>query len=271
MTDREVVDAFVNHLRDHGSPGLLVEQRPDEVNRDSQDVDAIAGPFAIEHTSIDTLPYQRRDAAWFMQAIGEMRREFVCTLPFRLSITLAYDAVGKGQDWSAIRHAIGAWIAGPAHKLSDGCHMVDDIPGVPFPIHARKSSTRRPGVFFGRYRPDDDTLPARLKQIMDRKAGKLLQYQQGGKVTILLVESEDLALMNESAMLDSIRTACSGGLPHGVDQVWYADTSIPEFVEFSDFTREVEDTQPRRVVLTDGADPAVPTKRPRVQNQLPSQ
>ena len=62
MKDSEVVDAFVSHLRELGYPSLTVEWRPDEENRDSSDIDAIAGSFAIEHTSIDTLPDQRRDS-----------------------------------------------------------------------------------------------------------------------------------------------------------------------------------------------------------------
>ena len=73
MKDREVVDAFVSHLRNHGHPGIRVERRPDEENRESPDIDAIAGPFAIEHTSIDSVRNQRRDADWFMRAAGGLQ------------------------------------------------------------------------------------------------------------------------------------------------------------------------------------------------------
>lgn len=102
MSDRDVVDAFISHLRDHGNPGLQVDRRPDEENRGSSDIDAIAGPFAIEHTSIDTLPNQRRDSDWFMRAAGKLERELPSTSPFRLNVTLEYNAVGIGQDWVAI-------------------------------------------------------------------------------------------------------------------------------------------------------------------------
>ena len=62
MNDRSVIDAFVAHLREEGYPDLRVERRPDDENRESSDIDAITGPFAIEHTSIDTLPnpYRRQ-------------------------------------------------------------------------------------------------------------------------------------------------------------------------------------------------------------------
>ena len=62
-------------------------------------------------------------------------------------------------------------------------------------------------------------------------------YQKKGFTTILLVESDDIALMNEDVMLDGIREAFLGSLPEGVDRIWYADTSIPKHLLFYDFTK----------------------------------
>jgi hypothetical protein len=61
--DAAVVDAFVAHLAEQRYPGIQVESRPDVENRNSSDIDAIAGPFAIEHTSVDTVEHQRRNSA----------------------------------------------------------------------------------------------------------------------------------------------------------------------------------------------------------------
>ena len=77
-----------------------------------------------------------------------------------------------------------------------------------------------------------------LKKLLDRKVQKLAPYQAGGKTTILLVESEDIALMNDAVMLEAIRTAYPTHLPQGVGQLWYADTSLPSDIEFFDFTAE---------------------------------
>lgn len=57
--------------------------------------------------------------------------------------------------------------------------------------------------------------------------------------TILLIENNDIALMNEGIMLDSIQTAYPNGLPQGVKKIWYADTSMPKDIEFIDFTPEI--------------------------------
>jgi hypothetical protein len=228
MNDQDVINAFVSYLRETGFPGLKVNRWPDKENRKTSDIDAIAGRFAIEHTSIDTLPNQRRDSDWFMQAVGGIEKELTTSLPFRLKITIEYDAVTKGQDFAAIRR-----------NLKDGLSVLEDVDGVPFRLRVRKASDRRPGIFFARFEPKDDTLPARIREQFDRKAKKLKKYHGSNKTTILLIENEDIALMNEGKMLDSIRIACLSGLPHGVDKIWYADTSIPNDIEFMDFSSEI--------------------------------
>lgn len=236
MKDRDVVDAFVAYLCKHGYPGLQVERRPDVENRSSTDIDAIAGPFAIEHTSIDTIPNQRRDSDWFMRAAGGLEKELPNRPSFRLNVTLEYYAIAKGQDWTAIRQALKEWVTNDAPAMDDGRYVLNDIPGVPFKLHIKKASDRSPGVLFGRYTPDDDNLSGHILQQLERKAKKLSKYHSAGQITILLVESDDIALMNESKMLDFIRTDYPGGLPVGVSQIWYADTSIPSEIEFMDFT-----------------------------------
>ena len=238
MKDSEVVDAFVSHLRENGYPNLTVERRPDEENRDSSDIDAVAGPFAIEHTSMDTLPNQRRDADWYTRATGNLEQDLSSMPPFRLNICLEYDAVSKGQDWFAIRAALMSWINNDAYVLSDGWHVINDVEGVPFRLHVHKASDRRPGVFFARFEPNDETLVDRVRTALERKAAKLFKYWHK-YTTVLLVESEDIALMNEGKMLGAIQEAFPKALPSGVDEVWYVDTSIPSDVQFRNFTSEL--------------------------------
>ena len=95
---------------------------------------------------------------------------------------------------------------------------------------------RPPRLFFARYEPPDDTLPARIRTQFDRKAQKLAKYQSAGRITVLLVENADIALMNDQKMLEAIRRAYPIGLPIGVDELWYADTTIPDDIDFKDFS-----------------------------------
>jgi len=239
MNDQEVINAFITYLRKAGFPDLKVDRWPDKENRKTSEIDAIAGCFAIEHTSIDTLPNQRRDSDWFIQAVGGIEKELTASLPFRLNITIEYDAVASGQNWATIRQNLNAWIIDESPRLNDGLSVPEKVHGVPFRLRVRKSSNRRPGIFFARFEPMDDTLPARIRKQFDRKAEKLAKYHGPDRTTVLLVENDDIALMNEGKMLDSIQIAYHSGLPIGVDKIWYADTSIPNNIEFMDFTSEI--------------------------------
>ncbi len=49
----------------------------------------------------------------------------------------------------------------------------------------------------------------------------------------------DIAMMNDAVMLGGIRPAFPAGLPQGVDQVWFADTSIEGALEFREFTPQL--------------------------------
>jgi len=95
---------------ENGHPELRVDRRPDEKDGESADIDAVAGQFAIEHTSVDTLPNQRRDSDWFMRAAGNLEQELEAPPSFRLNITLEYYAASTSQNWAGIREALKAWI-----------------------------------------------------------------------------------------------------------------------------------------------------------------
>lgn len=232
MEVREVIEAFVAHLAQRGYPGLVVEERPDESNRTSSDIDALAGPFAIEHTSVDALPDQRQQESWVRQVTGGLADEIPIRPDCRLRITFDFLAVRQGQDWGRIRQGLKSWLLDAARCLDDGVHVVSSVPDVPFPVHVRKSSGRRGGLSFGLFAPDDLSLGERLQAHLGRKAAKLARYQKAGRTTILLVESADLQLMDPSILEEAGWRALGGRLPEGVDQLWYADTSIPGFLEF---------------------------------------
>ena len=241
MKDSDVIDEFVAHLRKNGHPGLKVDRCPDNENRNSPDIDAIAGPFAIEHTSVDTLPNQRRNNDWFMQVIDGLEQELSSQLSFRLKVTLEYGVVTKKQDWKAIREALKSWIINEAPCLVDGDHVLNDVHGIPFKLDVKKEKeTDFPlRLAFYRFTPHDNTLPNRIKKQSDRKAKKLAKYQGLGKTTVLLIESYDIALMNPGIMLTGIRKAYPNGPPSVVDKIWYADTSIPDCIRFTDFTSDL--------------------------------
>jgi hypothetical protein len=65
MQDRNIVETFVAHLRDHAYSGLQVDCWPDDENRDFPNIDAIAGPHsaAVRSQSGEAsyVPWERYD------------------------------------------------------------------------------------------------------------------------------------------------------------------------------------------------------------------
>jgi hypothetical protein len=235
--DDAVVMAFVDHLRANGHPGLVIESWPERQNRSTRDIEAIAGPFAIEHTSIDTIPGQRRDNARFVICIESLVDDFKGAFPFRLRVTVPYDVTTPGRDLPAVKEAMRTWLRTEPAALPEGHHTINSA-GTPFTFQVWKRSAGRPGLLFLRFDPNDKTLAARARTLLDRKAAKLRPYQEAGKTTVLLVESEDIALMHVGKLLHAISSAY-GRLPDGVDQLWYVDTSIATDIEFTDLTEEL--------------------------------
>ena len=219
MKDCEVIEAFVAYLHNHGHPELRIDRQPDKENRQSRDIDAIIGPFAVEHTSIDTLPHQRQRDDWFEKVVGELEGELFSNVACRLRIKLEYHAVKTGQDWLAIRQALKTWILNEVPTLADGRSCLEDVAGVPFSIHVTKTSHRPPGIIFARFEPFDDTLPARIRDLFDSKAQKLSKYKCGW-TTVLIVENSDLALMNMEKLRGAIHQAYPAGIPSDIDQLW---------------------------------------------------
>lgn len=234
--DRDIIIAFVQHLRSQGFPDLELEQRPDADNRRTNDIDAIAGPFAIEHTSIDGVAQQRRDIDRFSRIVSGPGK-FLEGLDFPLTIGFIYEEIGKSRNWTELREALKKWICEEAPRLDWGPYRASLRTNPPIEIFGKKTPRGERGFF--RTAPCDKSLSPRIRQKLDEKASKLEPYHRQGKTTVLLVENEDIALMCDQTLLEAIRSAYPGQLPSGVDQVWFADTSITTSQRFCDFSDKI--------------------------------
>ena len=173
MKDYEVIQRFVTHLVRCGHQGLKIDEIPDLKERNLPEIDSIAGPFAIEHTSVDSVQNQRRNDDWFLQVIEGLEQELSGRLSFHLVVILEYGAVTTGQDWKRIRLALKNWIVNRAEFLSDGDHILDGVSGIPFKLHVHKDTDLPSCLFFARFTPEDNTLSERTQKLLDKKAKKL--------------------------------------------------------------------------------------------------
>lgn len=229
MKDIDTINALIEHLKKRGYPDLKISERPDLNERQEPAIDAIAYPFAIEHTSIDVLPNQRERSDWFGKVVNDPEQELSKQIPFRLSITIPYEGINKGQPWEEIRIALKNWIINEAPQLEDGMRNISNIPSIPFLLSVSKESDRPSGVFFSRFIPDDNMFHVRIKEQFDRKIEKLKKYENAHK-TLLLIENSSFGRVSVATLQNELRKAYPEGV--SVNQIWFADTSIPNYIEF---------------------------------------
>jgi len=223
MKDYVVIEAFVAYFRDNGYPDLCIDQRPEKGNRQSKDIDVIAGPFAIEHTWITTYQNQEAKGVWFTEAMANLDSELPKPAYELVICSEKYDPVKKGQKRSEIRNAMKSWITQEASRLPDGKYDFDRLPGIPFPLKVEKSSDGDPGIYFMRRLPDNnDLLPLRINEhlISKGKIEKLVPYKKDGFTTVLLIEGN----LTRNMMLHTIKLAFPDGLHPDLDELWYVST-----------------------------------------------
>jgi hypothetical protein len=220
--DRAIITLFAAFLREIGQPVRGVDCWPED--HAEGEIDAIVGPYALQHTSVDSLPEGRAHDARFSEVIKGIEAAFRGKLGFFLAITFSWGSIEKGHNYKSINRALRDWISNQAAKLSLGHHRVEN-PEIPFPLGVIKGvAINYDGPLFGRYDPHDKTLSARLRaQIFGERHDKLtplLPYRERGKKTLLLLESGDIALMSVGHMVEAFEIAFPSW-PDSLDELWF--------------------------------------------------
>jgi hypothetical protein len=234
--DRHCVRTFAALLQSIGRAEAHAIDWPEDTA--DGEIDAVFGPYAIQHTSIDTLPNGRARDAWFGHVVGDLEAQLRGTLGTDLFVTIRWSAVQKGQDWKAVNRALRDWLMHSASKLPDGEHPGVTLPGIPFAIDVIKQPPRHfDGVMFARYDPRDQTLSARLRdQICGAghdKLAPLVRYRTLGKKTLLLLESADVALMSVHKLVEAFEAAFPTW-PAMLDELWFVHHVDPSSVNVHD-------------------------------------
>lgn len=236
MDQDTVIDQFVAHLSKQRKDNLEVVSRPDKINRNTEDIDAVISGknnrIALEHTTIDTIPGQREDSNRFNIVFGALEKELNGKFEGNIHITASCYSIPVGQSWTDLRKELKSWLIDTIPNIPYG-HGFHNIPNTPFKIHINKKPSKESRFFVGRFSPNDETLPERLAVIIARKERKLSQYKKEGFETILLIENDDIALMNEGIMADSFKDSTKVHNIIYLNQVWFTDTSIKSEIIFS--------------------------------------
>ena len=208
--------------------------------------------YAIEHTQIEAIPGFIQASEEYMQFIRPVIGELSGTLPGLAVYTLYFPIdthLGvKLPDLARIRRDFIAWIQTKAQCLCERnrdrleqerpsprslASIEAKPPGFPYPVRlsigVARSASKRGTLRCARYAPDDEELETRraewLREALCRKCPKLQRCKEDGARTVLVLESDDIALTNHILVgecLAALLLECTD-LP---DEIYLVETEV---------------------------------------------
>jgi hypothetical protein len=233
---KEIIQAVLNRYNTTSGLAYSVTRWPDEEERNSRACDAYAEssgqvPLAIEHTLIPSFDLQKKHDAQFMKVIGDLEAELKHSFPFDLSLSIPMFAIQKGQDWLQIKTAVKSWLLANTAAIPAGRSKVS-IPGVPFEVELNRDDDLPPLFSVARWLDSSLNIPEQLTGCiagaLADKDDQLTRYWQDGNQTLLILESQDIALVNRGMIYQAFLAAQARVNPKRIGQVWLAETYEPD-------------------------------------------
>lgn len=218
---------------------------PDEDERNLPACDALAlvgtRKVAVEHTSIDSVLFQRRDNKRFMKLLGPLKSELAGKLPTpgHYQLVIPINAIPTGVNWADVRLRICEWIQVNAPNLEIGCpltapqHFIKEVPqGVTFEVMLYRWPGRDGQFEIARDCPTDleNQRKKVIYQALISRGTKVTRYRNSGFRTILILESNDIALANASDIGEAFINAMKKVNPARVpDEVYLVETEVEPY------------------------------------------
>lgn len=211
---------------------------PDEKEREQRACDAwseapAAVPLAIEHTKVETFSNRYLDDARFLKVFGPLETEFKNYFPYAISLWLPTFAVRPGLDWDSIRASLRKWLLENVQSLPER-RSQHSVPGLTFQISVYKRSKGPNWFMVGRMIPTDlnekAELAKRWSATLTNKDEQLRRYREAGARTLLLAESDDIALVDIQILYMAFLCAQSKTPTPNIDEIWMVYTYHPEYL-----------------------------------------
>jgi hypothetical protein len=232
MKPCRIIRRFIKTYNTNQDAQFTITRWPDKEERKLRACDAYAEalgvqPLAIEHTNIETLRQQKQDSARFLKVCGVLETELKNVFPYDVHLIIPTFGIQTGSDWNAITNTLRVWLLRNVSTLPFGyaSHQVD---GVPFNIGISKQDWRGTGFGVARWAPPNLGSNNELIEIvagaLKNKNDQLQKYRANGDQTLLILETDDIALMNHILLYKAFFQASACIPTPNVDQVWMART-----------------------------------------------
>lgn len=204
---------------------------PDQEIRNTKACDAIlAGggtQYAVEHTSLDSYLHQRLDTARFREVLASLEQRLKGKLPDHIDVDIPVHAVPAGLEWQELSQLIESWFLANLDSLPYDRRIEVRVPDVPFVLGARRERAAGPGSLFGMRVAPIDLREQRVQVLVERiraKSAVLSRYRAQGFRTVLIIESDDIALTNREEIFEDFQEAAKAQHPTDIDDAFLVET-----------------------------------------------
>lgn len=236
MEQDEIIRRFIEEYNSCQGAQFTITCWPDKAERNQRACDAYAEapgvrPLAIEHTNVETFQQQKQDSARFSKICGVLETELHDSFPYNVTLIIPTFGIQTGTDWNDIRDALREWLLTQVSTLPVG-RTDHQVKGIPFRITIWKGDRLDRGFGVARTAPPsletDDELTEIVAAALNNKNDQLQRYRANGDETILILETDDIALMNHVLLYKAFLQASAYAPTPNIDQVWIAETINPE-------------------------------------------
>lgn len=211
---------------------VQIIERPDRDNPRTGGCDAIIERgkrrFALEHTTIDSFLNQRADAARFRQVVVPLEQSIRSVyLDSCIEIMVPVYAIPKGEDWLGITERLHNSCVKVIEQMSfNETQQQFTFAEIPFPVWITRRENHRNPACYVMYKTPDNLAAQIVKNISKAiyaKRNQLAPYRQQGLPTILLLDSDDTALVNLELFADAFRKVADCESTEGLDEIFIAE------------------------------------------------
>jgi hypothetical protein len=220
---------------------LHVMDRPDRTERTQPAVERLfessSTRYAMEHRRVESFDGQIAGGKAFLRLLEPLEEELAGQLPGRFSLVVDIDAATgvRVSAHAGLRQHIREWVLdhaagleGEAETGGERRYRTTAQPeGIPFPITLQRRPLTGSEILISRYAPPDveERRDAVMARALARKLPKLAAQQKLGCVSVLVLESDDIALGNRDAIGRSFGRAVSAR-DDAPDHVFLVETEL---------------------------------------------
>jgi hypothetical protein len=229
-SDKDVIARFVVDFNVEFGTGFRVDEHPDEQDRTTKAIDAIAvfghEKLGIEHTLLQPFSGERDDANVFLHTIGKLDRLPMFTVPGeQRKLLIKVGAVPRGAKWDVVATDLKKWYASIHPTVCFGLttHTVSTQNcEIDITVRRTKLAGARGYFHVARWLPKTD-LTETVRRALDTKLEKLVAAQVTRR---LLLFEQNVPVRGSEEIYAAIETLESQyPAISQLESIWLADTS----------------------------------------------